>query len=248
MASISSAWTLGRSPWRSPASRMVRDSSAVNTPVSQNTSQNSANPSRAARGIISWHSRRMYASRRPRYSSGRAWAPINVAASSTGCVSFSRRMTRSCFISCSGSRPYPLFASQVVTPIRSISARASAAFCASCSSVAARVARTVERMPPPWARISRYGTPRSFCPSSFCRHPPKIRCVWASTSPGVTSRPPASMTRSPSAGAGVPCPTAATVSPCSSTQAFRSSVTSPCCVPRRAEWPRGVASRPMFVM
>ena len=139
MASISSAWTLGRSPWRSPASRMVRDSSAVNTPVSQNTSQNSASPSRAARGIISWHSRRMYASRRPRYSSGRAWAPINVAASSTGCVSFSRRMTRSCFISCSGSRPYPLFASQVVTPIRSISARASAAFCASCSSVAARV-------------------------------------------------------------------------------------------------------------
>lgn len=71
-------------PWRSPASRMVRDSSAVNTPVSQNTSQNSASPSRAARGIISWHSRRMYASRRPRYSSGRAWAPINVAASSTG--------------------------------------------------------------------------------------------------------------------------------------------------------------------
>ena len=59
MAAISSAWTLGRSPWASPASRMVRLSRAVNTPSSQNTSQNSARPSRAAQGIISRHSRRI---------------------------------------------------------------------------------------------------------------------------------------------------------------------------------------------
>ena len=46
-------------PYFFPASRMARDSSAVKTPVSQNTSQNSASPSAAAAGIISSHSRRI---------------------------------------------------------------------------------------------------------------------------------------------------------------------------------------------
>ena len=63
MASISSAWILAARPQRRPASRMVLDSSAVNTPVSQNTSQNSASPSAATAGIISSHSSRMYAAR-----------------------------------------------------------------------------------------------------------------------------------------------------------------------------------------
>ncbi len=63
MGSISSAWILGRRPYFFPASRMARDSSAVKTPVSQNTSQNSASPSAAAAGIISSHSSRMYAAR-----------------------------------------------------------------------------------------------------------------------------------------------------------------------------------------
>ena len=50
MASISSAWILGRRPWRRPASRIVRVSPAENTPVSQNTSQNFASPLPRRRG------------------------------------------------------------------------------------------------------------------------------------------------------------------------------------------------------
>ena len=58
MGWISSAWSLGSRPWALPASRMRRDSSAVKTPSSQNTSQNRASPSAAARGIISSQSSR----------------------------------------------------------------------------------------------------------------------------------------------------------------------------------------------
>ena len=49
LSASSSAWMRGRSPCRSPASRMRRDSSGVKTPCSQKTSHHSARPSRGDR-------------------------------------------------------------------------------------------------------------------------------------------------------------------------------------------------------
>ena len=44
---------------------------------------------------------------------------------------------------------------RLVTPRLSISSRAAPAFWTRASSLACRVMRTVERMPPPWAKMSR---------------------------------------------------------------------------------------------
>src|SRR5438067_9458549 len=52
-------------------------------------------------------------------------------------------------------------------------------------------------MPPPALWISRYDLPWLRRSNSWAREPAKTRCVWGSTSPGVTSRPPASTTSSP---------------------------------------------------
>ena len=79
---------------------------------------------------------------------------MKVGTSSIGCSAFSRRMTRSIFSSASACRPYPLLASAVVVPQRSIWSSRARAAAARSSSVASRVARTVERMPPPSAAIS----------------------------------------------------------------------------------------------
>ncbi len=145
----------GVRPYLRPVSKIFRLSCALNTPVSQNTSQNLAIFCSATAGIISSHKRRIYASRFPLYSEGSAWAPIKVATTSTACLSCNFWIARSCFSSSSVVRPYPLLASQVVVPKDSISLNARDAFSVSSSSLADRVLLTVERIPPPWARISR---------------------------------------------------------------------------------------------
>ena len=155
IGSISSACILGVRPYLRPVSKIFRLSCALNTPVSQNTSQNLAIFCSATAGIISSHKRRIYASRFPLYSEGSAWAPIKVATTSTACPSCNFWIARSCFSSSSVVRPYPLLASQVVVPKDSISLNARDAFSVSSSSLADRVLLTVERIPPPWARISR---------------------------------------------------------------------------------------------
>ena len=60
------------------------------------------------------------------------------------------------------------------------------------SSVAARVASTVERMPPPARAMDSYVAPSSRISNSPARCPPYTRWVWQSTRPGVTHRPPRS--------------------------------------------------------
>ena len=55
--------------------------------------------------------------------------------------------------------------------------------------MAARVAATVDRIPPPAARISRYPAPRWRSSHSPSREPANSRWVCGSTSPGVTVPP-----------------------------------------------------------
>ena len=74
----------------------------------------------------------------------------------------------------------------------------------SCSSVAARVAATVVRIPP-----AAYGSPAIRAANSCARSPAKTRWLWLSTKPGSTARPPASTTSS-AAGASAAGPTQAT--------------------------------------
>ena len=62
----------------------------------------------------------------------------------------------------SWSSPYPLFPSNVVVPCASIASRCRTTICSSSSGPAARVARVVERIPPPAASSSSYVAPR--CP------------------------------------------------------------------------------------
>ena len=79
---------------------------------------------------------------------------MKVGDSSIGCVAASARSVRSIFSSPSVVSAYPLFASHVVVPQRSISSRRTRVSAASDASVAARVAITVLRIPPPSAAIS----------------------------------------------------------------------------------------------
>ena len=57
------------------------------------------------------------------------------------------------------------------------------------ASPAARVARTVERMPPPRAWSSSYDAPAARRENSSTRSPAKHACVWQSTRPGEAQRP-----------------------------------------------------------
>jgi len=87
-------------------------------------------------------------------SGGTVCAANKVGTTRTGPSSFSRAITRSIFSSVSWSSPYPDFASIVVVPPRSIQSRCRRAAASKSSSLAARVNRTVRRMPPPAAAIS----------------------------------------------------------------------------------------------
>ena len=71
---------------------------------------------------------------------------------------------------------------------RSASRRRAAASAASSRSTRARVAATVDRMPP-----AEYGCPAIRAANSSERSPANTRWVWLSTKPGITQRPPASM-------------------------------------------------------
>src|SRR3989441_1018456 len=65
------------------------------------------------------------------------------------------------------------------------------------SRLAARVARTVERIPPPAAAISWYEAPRARSAYSSSREPAKIAWVWESTKPGSPTAPRPSMRCAP---------------------------------------------------
>ena len=65
-----------------------------------------------------------------------------------------RTIARSIFSSASVVSPNPLFTSTVVVPSSSILASLSRSPAASCFRVDSRTARTVERIPPPFFRIS----------------------------------------------------------------------------------------------
>src|SRR5436309_956111 len=65
------------------------------------------------------------------------------------------------------------------------------------SRLAARVARTVERIPPPAAAISWYQAPRARSAYSSSREPAKIAWVWESTKPGSPTAPRPSMRCAP---------------------------------------------------
>ena len=98
-------------------------------------------------------------------------------------------IARSCASSVSRSSPYPDFASNVVVPARSIQPTCSASAAASTDSPAARVARTVERIPPPRACSSSYVAPPARSENSSTRSPAKHACVWQSTRPGIAESP-----------------------------------------------------------
>ena len=77
--------------------------------------------------------------------------------------------------------------------------QARALVCAtSSSSDAARVARTVDMMPPPAAMISMYVLPATRISNSPARSPAQTTCVCGSTKPGMTTRPVASISAPPS--------------------------------------------------
>ena len=175
LAPVASRWSTDRAPssiasgiapdsvnWSpcrrsaSPASRHAvryrRAWSASNAPRSRKTSAASA--SFAASGSTS-------PSRKSRYAS----APASANSGGTVCAPSHVGMppaslnARSCASSVSRSSPYPDFASNVVVPARSIQPTCSASAAARPVSPAARVARTVERMPPPRAWSSSYDAP-----------------------------------------------------------------------------------------
>ena len=98
--SISSEWILSLKPCFFAASRILSDSSAVNTPFSQNTSQNSARFLFATSGIMSI-TISTYSSGLSLYFSWITWAAINVVISSVGKSSFNFLRTSSSFNSVS---------------------------------------------------------------------------------------------------------------------------------------------------
>lgn len=86
---------------------------------------------------------------------GMAWAPRNVALTSSGWVAPSRCRVRSIFISVSVSSPYPDLASTVVVPAAIMASMRSRSRARSSSSSLERVDLTVKWMPPPALWISR---------------------------------------------------------------------------------------------
>ena len=75
------------------------------------------------------------------------------------------------------------------------------------------MAATVERMPPPASRISRYPAPRWRRRSSPSREPANTRWVWGSTSPGVTRPPLASSRANRESGKSLPLQTGLDLGP-----------------------------------
>ncbi len=140
---ISSAWSLSLNPASRAAVRKRRESSISKTFFSVKMSQNSAFPLTA--GSISRIMRSMYSGVLPLYSLGTACAPRNVATTESGVFS-SRAMVSiasSILISDSVSRPYPLLASTVVTPISTMRSTNQRAFSTRASRDSSRVAFTV---------------------------------------------------------------------------------------------------------
>ena len=246
MASISSAWILGRRPWRRPASRIVRVSPAENTPVSQNTSQNSpAPPCRRGDHLLA-----------DQADVARPVIPVFLR-HRVGPQEGGDQVHR-------------------VAPVQDpdgpellqLRLRVQAVAALGLAGGGAQAQHLVQGPGGPWPpappgrrsggpdggqdaaalgqdlQIGR--PPGASDPARCCRQPPKIRWVWASTRPGVTSRPPASSRAAPGAWGGSPVPTAVITPASIRTQASRSARTSPWAAPPLADRPSAVASVPMF--
>ena len=155
-----------------------RVSSGVKAPRSQNTSIQRACGAQAV--SISPQTRSTYSSRRSANSAGTTCAPRKVT---SGVTSAARRASRSS--SCDGEAVPGLDLERRRALARAARRRSRRGGARSSSSVAARVAATVRRMPP-----AAYGVPAMRASNSSARSPPKTRCVWLSTKPGMTARPP----------------------------------------------------------
>ncbi len=191
-----SACRRGTRPRCAAASRIRRDSSAVNAPSSRNTSHETASRSRATVGRSWSQTSPTNAARSSARSGGTAWArkvgTIVISRQSASASAWMTRRSRSSFAAVS---PYPLFTSTVVTPCASRRRARAIAAASSAASGVASVARVVTAIPPPERAVSRYGIPLQRRANSPARSPAKTRCVCESTRPGVTSAPPASRAR-----------------------------------------------------
>ena len=140
------AWIRGSRPRARPAVSTARASSAPNAPRSQNTSTQRECGAHAS--SIGPHTRSTYRAESPSNSAGTTCAPRYVTSGVTSAASATERAS-SATVS-----PYPDLHSNVVVPCRSISPASRRSPARSSASVAARVAATVDLMPPAW-----YGRP-----------------------------------------------------------------------------------------
>jgi hypothetical protein len=140
-----------------------------------------------------------------------AWPRSRVGTTGAGHTACTARIASSIFSSVAASSPYPVFTSAAPVPVARISASRSARREASASRGAARTAATVDRMPPPAFRMSRYDAPARFISHSCQRSPAQQACVWQSTSAGITTRPRASIRIDTAREAAGPSPTADTM-------------------------------------
>ena len=126
------------------------------------------------------------------YSGAMACAPKNVNTKSIGLSSFNANKALSKRNSVEIFKPYPVLVSAVVVPFLNIRSKRGRVCAINVSRLAVRVALTVERIPPPAARMSRYGVPAIFFSNSSARSPAQMTCVCGSTKPGMTTQRPAS--------------------------------------------------------
>ena len=152
--SISSACIFNLYPIFFALLSMYSLSSILNTPSSQNTSQNSASPIFFIFGNISSTNISIYPLWFSLYSCKIACAPKKVCTKSIGWVLSNSLATSSCLISVFNSNPYPLFASIVVTPNSNILSKLFLAFWYNSSFDNSLVDFTVLNIPPPFFKIS----------------------------------------------------------------------------------------------
>ena len=136
------ACTRGISPAAFPAFSTAAASSRPNAPFSQNTSTHRLCGAQAA--SIGPQTRSTYPAVSFAYSAGTTCAPRYV----TSRVNAAARATLRA--SSATVSPYPDLHSNVVVPCRAISAVSDRRLAPSASSLAARVAATVDRIPPAW--------------------------------------------------------------------------------------------------